>query len=163
GEMRLPHVLSSHMVVQRDQPIHVWGWASPAAQVSVTLGTAHATAATDDLKHWSVYLPPMPAGGPYSITVDGDGSKIVLDHVLVGDVWIASGQSNMEMPLRGFGPKSPVKGGEEAAAHANDTKIRLLMLPHVSSNSPLDDTVTSWQVCSPESAREFSAVAYFFV
>ena len=163
AEVRLPHVLSSHMVVQRDQPIHMWGWASPGAQLTVTLGTAHATTTTDDLKHWSVYLPPMSAGGPYSITIDGDGGKITLDDVLIGDVWIASGQSNMEMPLSGFGPKSPVKGGEDAAAHATDTKLRLLMVPRVSSASPLDDTTTTWQVCSPETAHDFSAVAYFFV
>src|SRR5437868_4583768 len=77
AQVRLPHVLSNHMVVQREQPIHIWGWASPGSQVAVTFGKVQATATTDDLKHWSVYLPPMPAGGPYSITVEGDGGKIV--------------------------------------------------------------------------------------
>jgi sialate O-acetylesterase len=163
AEVRLPHVLSSHMVVQRGQPIHIWGWASPGSQVAVTFENAHATAIADDLKHWSVYLPPMSAGGPYSLTVEGDGGKITLEDVLVGDVWIASGQSNMEMPLRGFGPQSPVQNGETAASQANDAKIRFLTIPRLSSSSPLDDTEATWQVCSPETAREFSAVAYFYV
>jgi sialate O-acetylesterase len=163
AELRLPHVLSNHMVVQREQPIHVWGWASPGAQIAVTLGHEHLTATADDLNHWSVYLPPMPAGGPYAITVEGDGGQIMLEDVLVGDVWIASGQSNMEMPLGGFGPKNPITDGEATIAHATDAKIRLLIVPRVSSNNPLDDTAASWVVCSPESARKFSAVAYFFV
>jgi sialate O-acetylesterase len=162
AELRLPHVLSSHMVVQREQPIHIWGWAAPGAQIAITLGQEHLTTTADDLNHWSVYLAPKPAGGPYAITVEGDNGQLKLEDVLVGDVWIASGQSNMEMPLQGFGPKNPVKDGETAITHAADAKIRLLMVPHASAGNPLDDTTATWEVCSPESAREFSAVAYFF-
>jgi sialate O-acetylesterase len=161
AELRLPHVLSNHMVVQREKPVHIWGWASPGAQIAVTVGHEHLSATADDLSHWSAYLPPMPAGGPYDITIEGDSGHIVLQDVLVGDLWIASGQSNMEMPLRGFG-SNLVKDGESAITHATDGKVRLLRLPHVSASYPLDDTAATWEVCSPESVREFSAVAYFF-
>ena len=161
AELRLPHVLSNHMVVQREQPIHIWGWASPGAQIAVTLGREHVTATTDDLHHWSVYLPPMTAGGPYAIAIEGDGGRMVLEDVLVGDVWIASGQSNMEMPLRGWG-ESVVKNGESAIKQATDGKVRLLLVAHASTSNPLDDTAATWEVCSPENVGEFSAVAYFF-
>ncbi len=162
AEIRLPHVLSSHMVVQREQPIHLWGWASPGSQIEVTLGKAHAAAVADDLGHWSAYLPPMSAGGPYSITVQGDGGQITLEDILIGDVWVASGQSNMEMPLGGFGPNSQVQGGETSIAQATDPKIRFLLVPRATSSNRLDDIDATWQVCSPESARPMSAVAYFF-
>ena len=150
------------MVVQRGQPIHLWGWASAGSQVEVRLANAQATAVADDLGRWSAYLPPMPAGGPYSITAQGDGGRVTLEDVLIGDVWVASGQSNMEMPLGGFGPNSQVQGGETAITQATDIKIRFLLVPRATSSNRLDDIDATWQICSPESARAISAVAYFF-
>src|SRR5271163_605389 len=95
AEVKLPKVLSDHVVLQRDSPIHIWGWADPGEQVTVSLLSSKQTATTDDLGKWSVYLAPQPAGGPYSITVQGTNT-IALSDVLIGDVWFASGQSNMQ-------------------------------------------------------------------
>lgn len=159
-EAKLPGILSSHMVLQRDRPIHVWGWSDPGEKVSVALhGTSRETTG-DTLGSWSVYLPPEPAGGPYQLTVTGS-NKIVLDDVLIGDVWFASGQSNMEMPLKGF-DGAPLKDSAEEIAHAGQPQIRLLHIPEKALDFPLNDAGVSWTLCSPETASDFSAVAYFF-
>jgi len=159
-EVRLPGILSSHMVLQRERPIHIWGWSAPGEKVSVSLNGITRSAVSNDLGKWSVYLPPQPAGGPYQLTVAGT-NQIVLDDVLIGDVWFASGQSNMEMPLKGF-PGAPVRNGAEEIAAANHPQIRLLYIPQKAADWPLRDAETSWKVCSPETAKDFSAVAYFF-
>jgi sialate O-acetylesterase len=156
----LPGILSSHMVLQRDKPIHIWGWSSPGEKVSVALHGTNRESAGDNLGNWSVYLPPEPAGGPYQLTVTS-GNTIVLDDVLIGDVWFASGQSNMEMPLKGFSG-APLKNSAEEIAHAGQPSIRLLHIPTKAADFPLRDSGTSWTVCSPETAANFSAVAYFF-
>ena len=101
SQVRLPNVLSSHMVVQRNQPIHLWGWATPGESVTIDFHGVRATGTADDLGHWSVYLPPEPAGGPFALTISASNT-ISLTDILVGDVWFASGQSNMELPLMGF-------------------------------------------------------------
>ena len=159
-EVRLPGILGSHMVLQRDRPIHIWGWAAPGETVSVEMrGVSRATAA-DELGKWSLYLPPAPAGGPYQLTVTSSNT-IILDDVLIGDVWFASGQSNMEMPLSGW-PGAALQNSAEEIAQANQPGIRLLLIHHKTSEFPLSDINGSWTVCTPETARNFSAVAYFF-
>ena len=159
-EARLPGILSSHMVLQRDKPIHIWGWSDPGEKVSVAFHGASRDVTGDSLGNWSVFLPPETAGGPYELTVSGT-NRIVLDDVLVGDVWFASGQSNMEMPLKGW-PGAPLKNSAEEVAHAAQPQIRLLNIPHKTADFPLYNADTSWSVCSPETAANFSAVAYFF-
>ncbi len=163
AEVRLPKILSSHAVLQRDQPIHVWGWADPGEQVSVTLQTARATTNGDRIGAWSVYLLAQPAGGPFQLVVTGT-NKIVLDDILIGDVWFASGQSNMEMPLMGFPGSAVVNNAEEEIRTANRTDLRLLFIPHGASQFPLTDFQgkAAWATCTPETAAKFSAVAYFF-
>jgi sialate O-acetylesterase len=148
------------MVLQRDRPIHIWGWSTPGETVAVEFNGIGRSAVSDSLGSWSVFLPPEAAGGPYQLTV-ASSNKIVLDDVLVGDVWLASGQSNMEMPLKGF-DGAPVKDSVEAIAHARQPRIRLLYIPHKASDFPLRDSDTAWTVCSPETAANFSAVAYLF-
>ncbi len=160
SEARLPGILSSHMVLQRERPIHIWGWSAPEEKVSVTLHGISRSTAGDSLGNWSVFLPPETAGGPYQLTVTG-GNQIVLEDVLIGDVWFASGQSNMEMPLKGFG-NAPLKDSAAEIAHASQPRMRLLHIPHKAADFPLRNSDTSWTVCSPETAAEFSAVAYFF-
>ena len=123
-EVKLPGILSSHMVLQRDRPIHVWGWATPGEKVAVALHGVSRDIAANSLGAWSVFLPPEGAGGPYELTVTGS-NRIVLDDVLIGDVWFASGQSNMEMPLKGF-PGAPLKDSAEEIAHAGQAQMRLL-------------------------------------
>jgi len=159
-EARLPGVLSSHMVLQRDRPIHIWGWSAPGESVAVAFRGNSRTVAGDSLGNWSVFLPPAPAGGPYQLAVTGT-NKIVLDDILIGDVWFASGQSNMELPMKGW-PGAPLKNSAEEIVHANQPQIRLLNIPHKAVDFPLFNSDASWTVCSPETASSFSAVAYFF-
>jgi len=172
AEVRLPRILGSHMVLQRDLPIHIWGWSDPGENVSVALEDSTQTTSADDLGRWSVYLPPQHAGGPFQITVSGT-NRIVLDDVLIGDVWFASGQSNMEMPLRGFPNSAFVNNAAEEIAHATQPNIRLLNIGQKAFSFPLTDygaegrhqepgVSQSWTVCSPETAAGFSAAAYFF-
>jgi sialate O-acetylesterase len=160
AEVKLPSILSSHMVLQRDRPIHIWGWANPGEKVSASLRAAKADTTADAIGSFSLYLPPEPAGGPYSLTVSAS-NRITLDDVLIGDVWLASGQSNMEMPLRGF-DGAPVKNGAAEIAAASHPHIRLLNVPHKSADIPLRNVDASWTACTPETAANFSAVAYFF-
>lgn len=162
AEVQLPKVLSSHMVIQRNMPIHIWGAASPGEQVSIGFHGRSAKTVADPSGRWSVYLPPEVAGGPYTLTVQGTNT-LTLDDILLGDVWIASGQSNMEMPLAGF-KNAPIKDGENVIAAANHPQIRLLLVEKDSAEYPRDDAkaVQGWSACTPETARNFSAAAYFF-
>ena len=159
-EVRLPGILSSHMVLQRERPIHIWGWSAPGEQVAVAFHGVSRDIVGSSLGNWSVFLPPEAAGGPYQLTVTSS-NKIVLDDVLIGDVWFASGQSNMEMPLKGF-RGAPLKDSTEEIAHAGQPQIRLLHVPNKAADFPLRNSDASWTVCSPQTASNFSAVAYFF-
>ena len=163
AEVRLPKILSSHAVLQRDQPIHVWGWSDPSEGVAVSFDGATRTTAGDHLGRWSVYFPPQTAGGPFQLTVTGT-NKIVLEDLMIGDVWFASGQSNMEMPLSGFPESAVVNNAAEEIKNANQPGLRLLLIPRKATPYPLDDFQgdAAWTLCSPETAAKFSAVAYFF-
>ena len=159
--VRLPNVLSSHMVLQRSRPIHLWGWADPGEPVTVSFHGVSASAAADNLGHWSVYLPPEPAGGPFTLTVSA-ANTIRLEDILVGDVWFASGQSNMEIPLSGFPGSAVIENGPAEIRNATHPEIHLLHIADKSSYYPLDDIDAHWTLCTPETAATFSAVAYFF-
>ncbi len=163
AEVKLPRILGSHMVLQRDRPIHLWGWAQPGEQVSAVFNGATQSTIADQLGAWTLYLPPQPAGGPFQLTVSGTNT-IRLDDILIGDVWFASGQSNMEMPLNGFPGSAVVKNAAEEISHADQPTIRLLLVKHKASSFPLRDfdREDAWTVCSPATAATFSAVAYFF-
>ncbi len=165
AETRLPHMLSDHAVLQRDRPIHIWGWDAPGVTVSVEFRHQHASTRADDLGAWSVYLNPEPAGGPDTLTIQGS-SQITLSDMLVGDVWFASGQSNMEIPLRGFPGSAVIKDADKEIASANDPAVcgqmRLLLFDKKSNDFPLDDQPSSWTPCNSTTATEFSAVAFFF-
>jgi len=163
SEAKLPKLFSSHMVLQRDMPIHIWGEATPGEQVSVSLQNTSATATTDKTGRWSLYLAARPAGGPFTLAVHASNT-LQLDDILIGDLWMASGQSNMEMPLKGFNPGTPIHDSAKEIAAANYPQIRLLLVQRDSSDFPLDDlkAVTGWSLCTPDSAPSFSAVAYFF-
>jgi len=164
AEVKLPKVLSDHVVLQRNAPIHIWGWADPGEQVTVSLLSAKQSAVADDLGKWSVYLAPQPAGGPYTITIQGNNT-ITISDVLIGDVWFASGQSNMEMPLKGFPGSAVLKNGDEEIANSNQPQIHLLRVHTRPSDHPLPDLADPdevWTLCTPDTAANFSAVAYFF-
>jgi sialate O-acetylesterase len=156
AEVTLPSVWSDHVVVQRDLPVRVWGKAAPGEQVSIRFRNATASATADKYGQWEIELAPGGAGGPFTMEVQGT-NKIVLSDILVGDVWLASGQSNME-----FGTKAAIHAEEELKA-AQQPNIRLFHVEKRSSDFPQDDVVTKkWTLCTAETAGDFSAVAYFF-
>ncbi|HEU5340547.1 sialate O-acetylesterase [Edaphobacter sp.] len=161
AEVRLPQILSDHAVFERNAPIHIWGWATPNARVTIRFDKQTRTAVADEAGEWSAWLMPETAGGPYTLTVEGDGATLTRSDILVGDVWLASGQSNMQFPLRGFS-NAPLRNGAEEIAHANHAKIRLLRVPDTGADYPQADVNASWTACTPETAADFSAVAYFF-
>lgn len=156
GEVSLPKLFSDHMVIQRNLPIHVWGTANGGETVSVSFDGERKSTVTDVLGRWSVYLPPVHAGGPYTLSIKGSNT-VTFQDVLVGDVWLASGQSNMEFPM------SIVADRTKEIAAANHPEIRLFRVDHKSSDYALSDvTAKIWTACTPESIPDFSAVAYFF-
>jgi sialate O-acetylesterase len=162
AEVKLPKLFSSHMILQRDLPIHIWGEAAPAEQVTVSFHNTTTATTSDRSGRWSVYLAPQPAGGPFTLAVRGSNT-LQFDDILIGDLWVASGQSNMELPLKGYDPATQVKDSAKEIAAANYPQMRLLLVQHDASDFPLNDAKTSgWSVCNPESVTNFSAVAYFF-
>jgi sialate O-acetylesterase len=161
SEVRLPHVISDHAVLQRGAPIHLWGWATPDAHLKAHFHEQTVSADVDSFGLWSLWLAPESAGGPYTLTITGDVADTKVDDLLVGDVWFASGQSNMEFPLNGF-PGAPLKNGPQEIAAAANPRIRLLHVGQKLSDFPLTDSTGSWSTCTPETAATFSAVAYFF-
>ena len=158
--LRLPRVFSDHMVLQRNQPVHVWGWATPTETVTVQFRGQSRTTQVDDLGRWSLYLAPGAAGGPFDLVVQGSAptdSAIHITDVLVGDVWLASGQSNMEFELY----KSATAAADLAAASLPN--VRLLTVNKVASEYAQPDFAgTGWVASNPESAHNFSAVAWYF-
>jgi len=162
SEVRLPHVLSDHAVLQRGAPIHLWGWATPGAHLKAHFHAQTVSTDVDAIGTWSLYLAPESAGGPYPLTITGDGEDAKVDDLLVGDVWFASGQSNMEFPLNGFPGSAVLKNGPQEIAAATNPRLRLLLVGQKLSDFPLGDSTGSWTICTPETAAKFSAVAYFF-
>jgi sialate O-acetylesterase len=148
-------LISDHAVLQRDQPIRLWGWADAGEEIQATLGeqSGKTTAAADG--RWVLELPAMKAGGPYQLIVTGK-NRLVLDDILIGDVWICSGQSNMEMVV------VKVRNEVEEKALANYPQIRLMTIPKSEKQTPVEETPADWFVCSPKTVGYFSAVAYFF-
>jgi sialate O-acetylesterase len=163
AEVRLPNVYSDHAVLQRELPIHIWGFGAPGEHVTVQFHNQKMETATSPLGIWELSLQPEKAGGPYVLHVMGDMSAAAVDRsdLLIGDVWFASGQSNMEMPLKGFNG-APIKDSEKEIAAANYPKIRLLLQKHRAAATPMLDTDDTWKICTPDTAKDFSAIAYFF-
>lgn len=158
AKVSLPGVFSSHMVLQRDSKVLIWGWADPNEEVTVTAswGTETPSTKTDNQANWAIEIKTPGAGGPYTITIKGH-NEIVLNDVLTGEVWLCSGQSNMEMSVN-WG----VDQGEAEAKTANYPNIRFFKVPKASALSPQNNTGGNWQLCTPETMRDFSAVGYFF-
>ncbi len=155
ADVRLPGFFNDHMVVQRDMNVPVWGWADAGEKVTVKLGGQEKTTTADDQGKWKVALDAMQAGGPLELTVSGKNTITIAD-VLVGEVWICSGQSNMAMTV------SRSKDFEQEKAAAKLPQIRMVTIPRVPAETPQDNCGGTWTVCSPETVGGFSATAYFF-
>ena len=156
AEVSVARIFSDNMVLQRGINAPVWGTASPGEKVSVEINGLISSTITSKDGKWKVYLPVFEAGGSFDLTVKGD-NEVVFREVVFGDVWVASGQSNMEWRLEN------ATNGEEEVRNANHPDIRLFYVPKRVGKFPKDELEGGqWDICTPETAKEFSAVAYFF-
>lgn len=164
--LTLPDIVSDNMMLQQQSEASLWGWAEPGSTVTVAVGwdgrSYSAQAAADG--RWDVKVStPAASYTPYTISIAGDGTTLTLDNVLIGEVWFASGQSNMEMPLGGFWG-APVEGANKAIAEAGrySRRIRFATVPKSPATTPQQRVAGKWMECTPENAPTFSAAAYFF-
>jgi len=152
----LPPLFGNHMVLQQGGAVPVWGWADPQERITVSILDQVRQTTADAAGRWRITLAALPAGGPYRLTVQGNRA-VVIDDVLVGEVWICSGQSNMAFALSGAATAS------EDIPDADYTGIRLFQVPSRSVLQPLETTAGAvWRPLTPDSARGFSAVGYLF-
>ncbi len=154
AEVRLPGVFSDHMVLQQELRLPIWGWADDGERVTVSFrGRTVSTTARNGA--WMVRLPRQKAGGPFTLVVQGN-NQIEFKDVLVGEVWICSGQSNMEWPMsRSFEPDADI-------TNSANPRLRLLTVPKLRAESPTNNFEAAWVPCGPDTVRGFSAVAYYF-
>ena len=155
ADVMLPAVISSHMVLQRDAVAPVWGWADAGEKVTVKLAGQTKTATADAQGNWMVTLDALEAGGPHDLTVTGKNSLTVSD-VLIGEVWLCSGQSNMAMSV------GRSNNAEQEAAAAKLPQIRHFRTARASAPVPQKDCKGTWVVCSPQTVKGFTATGYFF-
>ncbi len=156
AEVKLPHIFSNDMLIQRDQKVNVWGWADKNERVEVVFDKQSKRTKADASGKWSIQLDPVKYGGPHTLTVKGKNNTIILTNILVGDVWLCSGQSNMEWTV------ANVNNATKEIANANYPSIRSFNVEKNMSMKPLDDLNGKWTVCSPSTVPNYSAVAYFF-
>ncbi len=156
AELKLPSVFGDHMVLQQKSKVPVWGWADPGDEVTVAFNGQTRRATTDASGEWSVELKSMKHGGPFEMTVSADGESKVFKDVLIGEVWICSGQSNMQWTVAMAG------NPEKEIADGNHPGIRLFQVERVTAETPQADCKATWTACNSETIKDFSAVAYFF-
>ncbi|MCC7334940.1 MAG: hypothetical protein IT422_07585 [Pirellulaceae bacterium] len=157
-ELRFASAFTSSMVLQRDAPLVVTGRGPANCEVEVTLGAQQVNSQVDANGGWRVEFAPLPAGGPVTMTAsDGSDNSVILEDILIGDVWVFSGQSNMQMGLQ------EADGGAEAiAAATSDMPIRVLSVPKATAKTPQSEIGAEWKHCTPQSLPKLSAVAWFF-
>jgi sialate O-acetylesterase len=162
ADIKLPRLVGDNMVLQRDMPIRVWGWADPGEDVQLRFRNRVVSTRADDSGRWSATLTACSAGGPAAMRIAGK-NVITVKNILVGDVWLASGQSNMQFPLARDGDFGGVADAEQEIDTAHFPQIRLFAVTHVTALQPLDDvTSNGWVAATRETVRKFSAVAYLF-
>jgi len=164
AEVQPNHLFSDHMVLQNGVSVPVWGTAAPGEQVTVTLGDQKQTAAAGPDGKWMIHLSSLKSGGPVEMNIAGSNS-ITIHDVLVGEVWVGSGQSNMVFSVSDSPTVKAYNGvtnKEQEVAAANYPLIRMYIIPEVASGEPKDDTNAKWQVCTPDNVKAFSAIGYFF-
>lgn len=162
AEIKLPVIFGDNMVLQQQTNAAIWGKATAGKMVTVvTSWNRKSYSVKADLSgKWKLKVETPAAGGPFSIKIS-DGKELVLNNVLIGEVWVCSGQSNMQMPMKGY-YNQPVFGSNEAVATSKNPSIRLFSVDRVKSLTPAEDFKGKWLECVPENVLEFSAAAYFF-
>lgn len=164
AEIKLPALVGSNMVLQRNAEVNIWGSASPGKKVTVCTswdGRKYRTVADADSGRWSLEIMTGDAGGPYTVTIS-DGDAVVLENVLLGEVWVCGGQSNMEMPVCGFMYQPVENSAEHIMYAAENPQIRLFNVPRVASDTPQEECGGEWLLPTPRNVATFSAVGYFF-
>lgn len=162
SQVRLPSLISNGMILQRDTKLKIWGWAAPGEKVSLMLSTDKSkayTAVANKKGEWTIHLSKQKPGGPYYMKIVAS-NHIVIDNILIGDVWLCSGQSNMEQTLGG---RLKYRYADEIA-NANNSSIRQFLVPdkYNFNQSQKDIPNANWQILSPQTAPDFTAVGYFF-
>lgn len=167
AQVRLPAILSDNLVLQHGQPVTIWGWADPGERITVVIAGQSKTAVAGQDTAWRVTLDPLKAGGPYTMTVTGT-NVLRVRHILAGEVWLGSGQSNMEQPIAGWdfngnGVRAgAMKTAAQVIAGANYPSLRMFTGTKKASDRPLADVEGQWRICTPANAPDFSATGYFF-
>ena len=157
AKLLVSKLYSDHMVIQRNQPIVVWGWAEANATIKISFNNLEHTSIVNDKGDWKVTLPMMKEGGPFEMILSSSDEKIVIMDILIGDVWLCSGQSNMEWIVANS------NNAEDEIKNSFDNKLRHLDIPNTSSEKPENDILGGdWKISNPENTGNFSATAYFF-
>jgi sialate O-acetylesterase len=163
AEVKPASIFTDHMVLQQQSDVAIWGWANNNSLVTLTSSwnKKKYTVKADETGKWKLKIATPKAGGPYEITIS-DGKVITLKDILIGEVWFCGGQSNMEMPMKGF-RSQPILGSNEAILKSANSQIRLYTVPRFSIAERQDNSKPSdWKVAGPESVADFSASAYYF-
>jgi sialate O-acetylesterase len=163
AKVKLPSFFSDGMVLQQQTNAAIWGWAKPAADIKIftSWNKKSYTAKADANGKWMAKIATPAAGGQYSITVS-DGEPVILNNILIGEVWLCSGQSNMEMPMKGF-KDQPVIGSNDAIFNSTNDQLRIYTVPRAVERQTKDTSKSSvWKNANPESISNFSATAYYF-
>ena len=165
AKIRLSHLIGSNMVLQQNTHVRLWGWAQPNSTVTVMTSWSdeRAETSTDENGWWlTTILTPPASFEPLSLTFDDGEDQLTIDNVLSGEVWVCAGQSNMEMPVKGFGNCPVLNYNQEVIDAANYKFIRSVKVPSVMCATPLDDANCEWRECGPQTVGDFSATGYFF-
>ena len=162
AKVTLPKIFSDGMVMQRETNANLWGEAKASSNVKITTSWDNKSyvVRSDSNGKWKTSVKTPKAGGPFSITFS-DGEKLTINNILIGEVWICSGQSNMEMPMKGY-KNQPVDKAVEDILHSKDNNLRLFTVKRNSKFKPVDDVTGNWNEANPASVRNFSATAYYF-
>ncbi len=156
AEVKLPQIFSDNMVLQANQPIHLWGWADAQEAVTILFNGKTIKAKADKSGKWEVRLQPLSYGGPYDLTVKGKKNEITLHNILLGEVWVCSGQSNMEFRVKeADNADAEIKNGDYPS-------IRFITVSKEMATTPKEDIQGIWKVCSPATVGECSAVGYYY-
>ena len=161
--LQLTSLFSDHMVLQQKSNVKFWGTDKPNNEITISTSWENESKTIVDINgHWNVSIGTPSAGGPFKIEIKSNQHKIVLNDIMIGEVWLASGQSNMEMTLMGWPPNDIINNADEEIAKSSNSKIRMFNVEKQISINPLGDVKGSWKVSSPEETKNFSASAYFF-
>lgn len=163
AQLKVASILGNNMVLQRNSEVKIWGKAEPkmSLKINVSWNKTTITAVANEKGDWITKVKTSEAGGPYTISIESKKEKIQLENILLGEVWLCSGQSNMEMPVLGF-PYQPIIGSAEALLQADNQNLRLFTVKKAPMATPQDSCSGNWEVANAESVGKFSAVGYFY-